>query len=239
MNEGLRGDEQLLVPARRARRVHGEPPRDHGNVEMNAGGLRFEMLAPFERHRVSYDGKVCLLERPHEMADPSRAFRENPIVDCAPRGRAPRRDVRASGGEIVKEDGTPLPVDPEQQLREGALRSVHAGRGLVRGRRAALRVLAATERATRAGGRALAEHRLVPLDALLRVTRALDRGDGDGRRRAASAARATGSRTARRASNRRAADRHRVGRARLPAEPAASRRAPPASTTRSRAAWCR
>ena len=50
------------------------------NEVMDAGGLRFEIVEPLVRHRVTYEGKLCLLERPHEMADPGRAFRENPIV---------------------------------------------------------------------------------------------------------------------------------------------------------------
>jgi hypothetical protein len=88
-------------------------PKIASNREMNAGGLRFEILAPFERHRVAYEGKMCLLERPHEMADPGRAFRENPIVECRL-----EVDLRAAtqcvGGEVVREDGTPLPIDPER-----------------------------------------------------------------------------------------------------------------------------
>jgi hypothetical protein len=80
---------------------------------MDAGGLRFEILEPLERHRVTYDGKVCLLERPHEMADPGRAFRENPVV----RARMEIEHTAASpcpGGEVVRDDGTPLPIDPEK-----------------------------------------------------------------------------------------------------------------------------
>jgi hypothetical protein len=88
-------------------------PRITSNEEMDAGGLRFEIVEPLERQRVTYQGKVCLLEHPHEMADPSRAFRENPIVEA-------RMEIEHSaaspcpGGEVVREDGTPLPVDPEK-----------------------------------------------------------------------------------------------------------------------------
>src|SRR5690606_18706090 len=52
------------------------------NDAMDAGGLRIDVLEPFERLRLTYDGTVCLLEDPREMADPRRAFTENPTVPC-------------------------------------------------------------------------------------------------------------------------------------------------------------
>ena len=88
-------------------------PKITTNEVMDAGGLRFEILEPLERQRVTYEGKVCLLEHPHEMAHPSRAFRENPVVEA-------RMEIEHSaasacpGGEVVREDGTPLPTDPEK-----------------------------------------------------------------------------------------------------------------------------
>jgi len=86
-------------------------PRITTNEVMDAGGLRFEIVEPLEHHRITYQGKVCLLERPHEMADPGRAFRENPIVEA----RMEIEHTAASpcpGGELVREDGTPRPIDP-------------------------------------------------------------------------------------------------------------------------------
>ena len=83
------------------------------NERMDAGGLRYEIVEPLERHRVHYDGEVCLLERPYEMADPRRAFRDNPIVparmEIEHRAAGP-----CPGGEVVNADGTPLPIDPEK-----------------------------------------------------------------------------------------------------------------------------
>ena len=88
-------------------------PKITTNERMEAGGLRFEIVEPLERHRVTYRGQVCLLERPHEMADPRRAFRENPVVparmEIEHRAASP-----CPGGELVREDGTPLPIDPEK-----------------------------------------------------------------------------------------------------------------------------
>src|ERR1700687_2968906 len=44
----------------------------------DAGGAKFEVVKPFERHRVSYNGKVCILKDPLEMADPARGVQHNP-----------------------------------------------------------------------------------------------------------------------------------------------------------------
>ncbi len=88
-------------------------PRISSNDEMNAGGLRFEILAPFERHRVTYEGELCVLEHPEEMVDPGKAFRSNPHVPA--RMEIVHTDATACvGGEIVNEDGTPLPLDPDR-----------------------------------------------------------------------------------------------------------------------------
>jgi hypothetical protein len=50
---------------------------------MAAGGLRIEVVTPFEHLRVTYEGDVCLLDDPSQMADPRKAFRENPMVACS------------------------------------------------------------------------------------------------------------------------------------------------------------
>ncbi len=57
-------------------------PRIDGHVAHDAGGLRFEVVAPYEKHRVSYDGKVCVLAQPRDMADPRAAFEANPHQRC-------------------------------------------------------------------------------------------------------------------------------------------------------------
>ena len=58
-------------------------PKITSNDEMNAGGLRIDVHEPFEHLSVHYDGKVCLLENPGDMADPRRAFAENPLVPAS------------------------------------------------------------------------------------------------------------------------------------------------------------
>jgi hypothetical protein len=57
-------------------------PRVTSNDAFDAGGMRFEVITPFEELRVAYDGKVVLLDDPLEMADPRRAFTSNPEREC-------------------------------------------------------------------------------------------------------------------------------------------------------------
>ncbi|MGQ0836508.1 MAG: DUF7064 domain-containing protein [Gammaproteobacteria bacterium] len=82
-------------------------PEISGNDALDAGGMRFEVLEPFRRLRVRYSGDVVLLADPGEMVDPGRAFRDNPHVRCEIdldyRGLSP-----IYGGEMVKDDGTPI-----------------------------------------------------------------------------------------------------------------------------------
>jgi hypothetical protein len=90
-------------------------PKIACNAEMNAGGLRIEVIEPFKRLRLSYDGDLCVLERPFEMADPSKAFRENPHASAKVtldyEGASPMW-----GGETVREDGKPLELDSEKSF---------------------------------------------------------------------------------------------------------------------------
>ena len=72
----------IYLPDGRVAFMFGRPPIE-GNAEMNAGGLKVEVVEPFKRLKVTYSGKALLLERPHEMADPKKAFRENPTVPCS------------------------------------------------------------------------------------------------------------------------------------------------------------
>jgi hypothetical protein len=104
----------LYLPDRRVAFTFGRP-KISGNTEMNAGGLKIDVVEPFKRLRLTYAGKVVLLDRPHEMADPSKAFRENPkaecVVDLDYEGVSPMM-----GGETVKEDGSPIEIDPEKSF---------------------------------------------------------------------------------------------------------------------------
>ena len=117
----------LYLPGGRVGFMFGRP-KIAGNDEMNAGGLKIEVVEPFKRLRLTYAGKLCLLERPFEMAHPSKAFRENPQVDCVVEldyeGVSPM-----FGGETVREDGKPLDVDPEKSFARAHYEQHVAARG--------------------------------------------------------------------------------------------------------------
>ena len=42
-------------------------------------GMRFEVVEPFEELRVSYEGKVVMLDDPLEMADPRQGVHREPL----------------------------------------------------------------------------------------------------------------------------------------------------------------
>jgi hypothetical protein len=94
-------------------------PKITSNAEHDAGGLRFEVLRPYEEHRITYEGKVCVLDHPREMAEPREAFAGNPHLDCA-------LDLHltavgpAQGGEPEWEEGEERPdLDPEKMFARG------------------------------------------------------------------------------------------------------------------------
>jgi len=104
----------LYLPDGRVGFMFNRPPIDN-NDELNAGGMRVEVIEPFKRLRVTYSGTILLLTNPLEMAHPSRAFKNNPLVDCKVdldyRGIAPMY-----GGRPVFEDGSDIPIDPEKSF---------------------------------------------------------------------------------------------------------------------------
>jgi hypothetical protein len=57
-------------------------PKISNNDAFDAGGMKFEVIRPFEELCVSYEGKVVLLDNPLAMADPKKAFTENPYAEC-------------------------------------------------------------------------------------------------------------------------------------------------------------
>lgn len=104
----------LYLPDRRVAFMYAKPSISD-NKQMAAGGMKIEVVEPFERLRVSYSGKAVVLSNPNDMAEPSKAFRENPVVPCQVEldyeGVSPM-----FGGETVKEDGSPLDIDPEKSF---------------------------------------------------------------------------------------------------------------------------
>lgn len=56
-------------------------PRLESNAVFDAAGMRFEVLEPARRFRVTYSGKAVRLSDPYEMKDPGKALRGNPSCD--------------------------------------------------------------------------------------------------------------------------------------------------------------
>lgn len=83
-------------------------PEIAGNTSFDAAGLRFDILEPYRRQKLAYSGPLCLMQNPQDMANPSRAFKENPSVDCEVaidcEGVSPMH-----GGLRVMADGSPMP----------------------------------------------------------------------------------------------------------------------------------
>jgi hypothetical protein len=99
----------LYLPDGRVGFMFGRP-EIADNDAFDAGGMRFDVVEPFEALRVTYRGKVAMLDEPLQMADPRKAFTENPWVDATV-----ELDYRAVspmwGGEPVNDDGTSLEED--------------------------------------------------------------------------------------------------------------------------------
>ena len=57
-------------------------PEVRTNDAFDAAGMHFEVVRPFEELSVRYDGTVIVLDDPHEMADPRRAFTEHSPSPC-------------------------------------------------------------------------------------------------------------------------------------------------------------
>ncbi len=106
------------------------------NDAHNAGGLKFEVVKPFEHHRVSYQGKVCILKNPLEMAEPRDAFKNNPYAPCdlqldyyavAPAWGGEMREKTDRGWESPEPAG-----DPSQQFLKGHFEQHGHAVGLLR-----------------------------------------------------------------------------------------------------------
>jgi hypothetical protein len=93
-------------------------PRIDGHTAHDAGGLRFQVVEPFTEHHVTYEGKVCVLDRPREMADPKAAFSSNPH-------EAARLDLRVTavgrpyGGEPEYDEGEQPPAGAASSFARG------------------------------------------------------------------------------------------------------------------------
>ena len=106
-------------------------PEITGHAAHDAGGLRFEVVAPYEEHRVTYDGRVCVLAEPRAMADPGTAFRANPHEPCSVELRV-TAVAEASGGEPEYEEGEEPPAGALHSFARGHTEQQMAVAGTVR-----------------------------------------------------------------------------------------------------------
>ena len=84
----------LYLPDGRVAFWFARPPIASNDAH-DAGGLRFEVVRPFEEHRVTYEGRVLMLDDPAAMADPRRLRREP--ARTVPDRPGPPRAGRAVG----------------------------------------------------------------------------------------------------------------------------------------------
>jgi len=108
-------------------------PEIKNNDAHDGGGTKFEVVKPFQHHRVSYNGKVCILKNPLEMADPAKAFKSNPY--SLAKLKIDYSAVSPGwGGELREKSGnewvSPKPSgDPEAQFAKGHLEQLGRASG--------------------------------------------------------------------------------------------------------------
>jgi hypothetical protein len=107
----------LYLPDGRVGFMFGRP-RIEGHDAHDAAGLRFEVLAPYEAHRVTYDASVCVLAHPRDMADPKSAFNDNPHAPCTI-DLALTAAARPFGGEPEYEPGEVPPPGRQHGFARG------------------------------------------------------------------------------------------------------------------------
>jgi len=111
-------------------------PEMKNNDAHDAGGLKFEVIKPFEHHRVTYSGKICTLKNPLEMADPAHAFKNNPYARVSL-----ALDYKATaagwGGELREKQGDEWVSpkndgDPTAQFAKGHLEQLGHATGTIK-----------------------------------------------------------------------------------------------------------
>jgi hypothetical protein len=96
------------------------------NDAFDAGGIRFEVVEPFEHLEVTYAGKVVVLDEPLQMVDPKKAFTENPYAECEVRLTYTRVSDMFGG-----EPDTPHEA-PGEEFAKGHYEQLVAGKGAIR-----------------------------------------------------------------------------------------------------------
>lgn len=103
-------------------------PSISDNEALDAGGLRWDIVKPFEHLRVTYDGKVIVMTDPTAMADPRRAFRDHPMVDCEI-----KLDFTGQGAKsMFGGEPTERHEKPGEEFATGHYEQLIAGKGRMR-----------------------------------------------------------------------------------------------------------
>ncbi len=115
----------LYLPGGRVAFMYKRPEIDN-NDAFDAGGITFDVLEPFKRLDVSYSGKVVVLDDPLEMADPKKAFTENPYAECEVR-------IQYSGVSDMFGGEPDEPHEkPGEEFARGHYEQLIAGKGSIR-----------------------------------------------------------------------------------------------------------
>jgi hypothetical protein len=101
-------------------------PEISSNDAFDAGGMRFTVHEPFEHLEVTYDGKVVILDDPLQMADPKKAFTENPFEEASVSLTYTRVSDMFGG-----EPDTPHEA-PGEEFAKGHYEQLIGGRGTIR-----------------------------------------------------------------------------------------------------------
>ncbi len=106
-------------------------PRITGNEKIAAGGMSFDVIEPFKKLVVSYEGNICLLANPQDMENPKKAFADNPLLPCTIRieftGASP-----VFGGEALDENGEPVEENPDESFARAHYEQHMTGKGEIK-----------------------------------------------------------------------------------------------------------
>ena len=106
-------------------------PQGRTNDAFDGAGMKFDVVEPFKRVKVTYRGKLCVMKNPQDMADPAMAFKQNPVlpaeIDIDYEGVSPM-----FGGEPVNEDGSKIEQKAEEAFARGHYEQHIAGKGAIR-----------------------------------------------------------------------------------------------------------
>jgi hypothetical protein len=100
-------------------------PEVRTNDAFDAAGMRFDVITPFERLDVAYEGDVVVLDDPLQMAEPREAFTANPHVPASVRIEYTGRSAMFGGEPDQPHER------PGEEFARGHYEQLVEGRGTV------------------------------------------------------------------------------------------------------------